>query len=96
MCSCEPCCRVHLVSPTYRIEKVSNPLSHEKTENDRNAKCYVARTLENNDSEADGHAHCASQLTRCTDQCILGDLRSLQEVIAKMFQSEENRSVYCL
>ena len=63
---------------TYRIEEVSHPLSNDKTEHDRNAKCDISSALNNNHRQTDGHSYSSSQLTSCSNDDIPGYVGTLK------------------
>ena len=63
---------------THRVKKVSHPFGDDKAEHDGNAESDVSRTLYDNHSEADSHAHCAAKLTSGANQHVLGDVGTLK------------------
>ena len=62
---------------TYCVEEITNPLSDDQWHDYRKTKRDISGTLNEDDSQTDGHAYCATQLARSPDQCIFTDVTTL-------------------
>ena len=64
---------------SYSVEEVADPLGNGEHHDDGQTERDVTGALDEDDGEADGHAHSAAQLARCTNQRVLPDVVTLHD-----------------
>ena len=65
---------------SYSVEEVADPLGNGEHHDDGQTERDVTGALDEDDGEADGHAHSAAQLARCTNQRVLPDVVTLHDI----------------
>ena len=74
-----PRLRTITTTQSYSVEEVADPLGNGEHHDDGQTERDVTGALDEDDGEADGHAHSATQLARCTNQRVLPDVVTLDD-----------------